>query len=275
MYKKLQFHIEKEREVAVLEHRANSNVIEVEDNQYYSISQVASILDVSASTIRNWQQELGFYIGENRVGTSRMYTQEQVNKLRRIHDYKNNYRMPIAAIKKILEENFYEMNSGVSDGGFSTKDPKDQQIEEMKEEIGELKRAVTLMAQSMTSMKEDVQQVLSVNQNLLENSTKSVESDINLKEEIKESLVQLKDNQDKQAEKFQEGLQEQIEKFSSEQGNEIEKIFTRTHQQDSENFMKELTRMQKDTESIKQSMKHFEKQDSEPKGFLARLFGNK
>ncbi len=76
---------------------------QIEDNNdiYFSITEVANVLEVSAATIRNWEkQEL--FVAKRSSNSYRIYSLKDIEALKQINYYSKNYKMNAQAIKDIM-----------------------------------------------------------------------------------------------------------------------------------------------------------------------------
>lgn len=90
--------------------------------KYYSIGEVATLFDVNTSHIRFWSKEFNFRLRTTRKG-DRMYTPEDIQKLRLIHELVKVKKHTIKGAKEIL----------------NTKTQKVSQTVDLKDNLKELK----------------------------------------------------------------------------------------------------------------------------------------
>lgn len=69
---------------------------------YYSISEVANMLNVPASTLRYWEKELSSVSPRRSVGGTRKYTASDIEELRIVHRLVKEEGHTIEGVKKIL-----------------------------------------------------------------------------------------------------------------------------------------------------------------------------
>ena len=68
---------------------------------FFNINEVAKIIEVSASTIRNWEKQ-DLFTAKRASNAYRIYSLEDIEVLKRIKYYSKNYKMNSQAIKDIL-----------------------------------------------------------------------------------------------------------------------------------------------------------------------------
>lgn len=71
---------------------------------YFNITEVATILKVSASTIRNWERK-GLFTAKRAANSYRIYSLEDIEVLKKIKYYSKNYKINSQAIKDLLMPN--------------------------------------------------------------------------------------------------------------------------------------------------------------------------
>ena len=69
---------------------------------YYSISEVANMLNVPASTLRYWEKELSSVSPRRSVGGTRKYTTSDIDELRILHRLVTEEGHTIEGVKKKL-----------------------------------------------------------------------------------------------------------------------------------------------------------------------------
>lgn len=69
---------------------------------YYSISEVASMLNIPASTLRYWEKELSSVNPRRSQGGTRRYTAADINELRIVHRLVKEEGHTIEGVKKIM-----------------------------------------------------------------------------------------------------------------------------------------------------------------------------
>lgn len=69
---------------------------------YYSISEVASMLNIPASTLRYWEKELSSVNPRRSQGGTRRYTAADINELRVVHRLVKEEGHTIDGVKKIM-----------------------------------------------------------------------------------------------------------------------------------------------------------------------------
>lgn len=69
---------------------------------YYSISEVASMLDIPASTLRYWEKELASVNPRRSQGGTRRYTEADIKELRVVHRLVKSEGHTIEGVKKIM-----------------------------------------------------------------------------------------------------------------------------------------------------------------------------
>lgn len=69
---------------------------------YYSISEVASMLDIPASTLRYWEKELATVNPRRSQGGTRRYTEADIKELRVVHRLVKSEGHTIEGVKKIM-----------------------------------------------------------------------------------------------------------------------------------------------------------------------------
>ncbi|WP_422484734.1 cupin domain-containing protein [Gudongella sp. DL1XJH-153] len=75
--------------------------IEDNNNIYFSITEVANVLEVSAATIRNWEKQ-GLFVAKRSSNSYRIYSLKDIEALKQINYYSKNYKMNAQAIKDIM-----------------------------------------------------------------------------------------------------------------------------------------------------------------------------
>jgi DNA-binding transcriptional MerR regulator len=78
-----------------------------DERKYYTVNNIAEMLNVAPNTVRNWTEALDFFIQcERDKQGQRLYTEEHLDKFRYIYELKVVEGIPIKVIKKVLEEQF-------------------------------------------------------------------------------------------------------------------------------------------------------------------------
>lgn len=104
------------------------------EKQYYSISEVAEMLGVSASMLRFWEQEIPMLRPKTVRNTKiRQYTQKNIDNLRTVYNLVKVRGLKISAAKKALLNNPEEV---------SKTSEVIQQLMEVRQELAEMKKAL-------------------------------------------------------------------------------------------------------------------------------------
>ncbi len=84
------------------------------DKLYYTIGEVAKIFGINQSTIRYWETEFGFYLKpkRNKKG-NRVFTRDDIEKIRTIHHLVKEQGMKLDAAKKVLKTKRKELETKV------------------------------------------------------------------------------------------------------------------------------------------------------------------
>jgi len=109
---------------------------------YYSISEVAEMIDIKAYVLRFWEKEFpSLKPKKNRAG-NRAYQKKDIELLRRIKEllYKDGFTI-LGARQKLKEDRL-----GVHDGGMTelslTDRLEEREAQHIKKELGEIRREV-------------------------------------------------------------------------------------------------------------------------------------
>jgi DNA-binding transcriptional MerR regulator len=77
---------------------------------YYSIGEIAGMLDVPVSTVRFWDNEFEVLKPVKNKKGNRLFTQSDVKNLRIIHHLLKEEGMTLSGVKKKMSENWEETN---------------------------------------------------------------------------------------------------------------------------------------------------------------------
>ena len=72
---------------------------------YYSISEVAEMMDVNLSLLRYWEKEFPFICPKKTDKGTRLYTQENINNIKLIYHLVKEKKLTLEGAKKRLKEN--------------------------------------------------------------------------------------------------------------------------------------------------------------------------
>lgn len=108
------------------------------EKQYYSISEVAEMLGVSASMLRFWEQEIPMLKPHTIRNTKiRQYTQKNIDNLRTVYNLVKVRGLKISAAKKALQNNPEEV---------SKTSEIIQQLMEVRKELADMRKALTMLS---------------------------------------------------------------------------------------------------------------------------------
>lgn len=79
------------------------NMSDIENNNdiYFSITEVANLLEVSAATIRNWEKQ-DLFVAKRNSNSYRIYSLKDIEILKQINYYSKTYKMNAQAIKEVM-----------------------------------------------------------------------------------------------------------------------------------------------------------------------------
>lgn len=107
------------------------------EKQYYSISEVAEMLGVSASMLRFWEQEIPMLRPQTVRNTKiRQYTQKNIDNLRTVYNLVKVRGLKLSAAKKVLRNNPEEVSK--------TSEVIDQ-LMEVRNELAELRKSLNML----------------------------------------------------------------------------------------------------------------------------------
>ena len=72
---------------------------------YYSIGEVAEMLDVNLSLLRYWEKEFPFICPKKTNKSTRLYTQENINDIKLVYHLVKEKKLTLEGAKKRLKEN--------------------------------------------------------------------------------------------------------------------------------------------------------------------------
>ena len=75
------------------------------EKSYYSISEVAEMLDVNLSLLRYWEKEFPFICPKKTDKGTRRYTQENVDDIKLVYHLVKEKKLTLEGAKKRLKEN--------------------------------------------------------------------------------------------------------------------------------------------------------------------------
>ena len=75
------------------------------EKNYYSISEVAEMLDVNLSLLRYWEEEFPFIRPQKTDKGTRRYTQENVRDIKLVYHLVKEKKLTLEGAKKRLKEN--------------------------------------------------------------------------------------------------------------------------------------------------------------------------
>lgn len=100
----------------------------------FSISDVAKILDVSPSTVRMWEN-VGLILPERTIGGRRVYTPEQVERLKCVHRLREENKLNLEAILQMLGTVTETRQNGTSNG-YSSAGSIARQLRKLRQRRG-------------------------------------------------------------------------------------------------------------------------------------------
>lgn len=78
---------------------------------YFSISEVAKMLDESIATLRHWEQEFPSLRPKRSKGGTRRYSRDNIEKIRCIKTLLRERGLTIKGARQEIEENTFEINN--------------------------------------------------------------------------------------------------------------------------------------------------------------------
>lgn len=108
--------------------------LDLPEKTYYSISEVAKVFDVRASTLRHWEKEFKQIKPKKKKNGIRKYTIEDVKTIQYIHHLTKEKKLTLSGVKKVLSQR-----------SQPEKDKKSQIIatlREIREELNEIRKAL-------------------------------------------------------------------------------------------------------------------------------------
>ena len=99
--------------------------------KYFSIGEVASLLNVNTSLIRFWESEFEFINPKKNKKGLRKYTNEDINKLKKIYSLLKEERFTIDGARKHLKKNKNSSENNVV-----------SKLEKLKNQLIEIKKKI-------------------------------------------------------------------------------------------------------------------------------------
>ena len=72
---------------------------------YYTINEIAELLNEATHTIRYWEQQFPFLKSKKTKTGAKLYTKEQFNKMQYLHQEIHKNDMAVAGLKKKIKKN--------------------------------------------------------------------------------------------------------------------------------------------------------------------------
>lgn len=186
-----------EKDVLDVEYEAFEE--EEKETPYFSVKHVSDLLGVSDNTIRNWQKELEFFVGDERdQNDKRVFTKEQIRKLQIIAEWKNE-GLTTQSIKKYL----MRLKSAGMEFNIGGSNLPAQQANELAK-TQENSVALQEVKHEITEFKTEVRELTKIMSMIVEQLNSNTEITSTLQEKVKSFEERIDQSEQKLSETFKE-----------------------------------------------------------------------